>query len=127
MNTILIVDDEISLLKMMKQALSRKGFIVETAASGKEALQKFESDIYDLVITDICMPDIDGLNILGYIRNSDRSRTPIIGISGTPWRLSGNGFDSVLSKPFSIKTLLNLTDRLVGGCLEKKRPAVNID
>ena len=90
---------------MLKRALILFGFRVEIASSGEEGIEKFESSNFDIVITDILMPGIDGVGVLKYIRNSNRADTPVIGISGTPWLLQKEKFDLVLDKPFSIKTL----------------------
>lgn len=90
---------------MLKRALILFGFRVETASTGEEGIEKFEHTSFDIVITDILMPGMDGVGVLKYIRNSDRADTPVIGISGTPWLLQKEKFDLVLDKPFSIKTL----------------------
>lgn len=114
MPTILVVDDEISILKMIQQALLRFGYTVETAVSGEDALEKLNHANYDLIVTDVCMPEIDGLDLVSMIRRSTMRATPVIGISGTPWLLSDKGFDAVLSKPFSLKTLVDLIGKLTG-------------
>ncbi len=90
---------------MLKRALVLFGFRVETASTGEEGIEKFDHTDFDIVVTDILMPGIDGVGVLKYIRNSDRADTPVIGISGTPWLLQNEKFDLVLDKPFSIKTL----------------------
>jgi DNA-binding response OmpR family regulator len=102
---ILVIDDEKNILEMIKMALTKFGHDVETASDGKEGIQKFDEKWFDLVITDIKMPRLDGNGVLQYIRNSERQSTPVIGISGTPWMLEGTRFDAVLAKPFLIKTL----------------------
>ncbi len=112
MYNVLVIDDDTMVSDMLQMALTRFGFSVESAAGGKEGLQMYENGDFHLVITDIRMPNIDGHDIVRYIRNSDRPRTPIIGISGTPWLLDGDGFDYTLSKPFSIQTLINVADAL---------------
>ena len=103
---------------MLKRALILFGFRVEIASSGEEGIEKFGNTNYDVVITDILMPGIDGVGVLKYIRNSKRADTPVIGISGTPWLLQKEKFDLVLDKPFSIKTLAASVKRIAGkrGC-----------
>ncbi|MFH1103166.1 MAG: response regulator [Pseudomonadota bacterium] len=112
MSTILMIDDEEVILKMLKMALEAYGHQVETAANGREGVRKFNEGHFDIVITDMVMPDLDGKGVVRHIRESERNGTPIIGISGTPWLLEGEGFNSVLPKPFSIKALLESVHNL---------------
>lgn len=102
---ILVIDDEKHILDMIEMALTKLGHDVETATDGEEGVRKFDEKQFDLVVTDIKMPRLDGHGVLQYIRNSKRRSTPVIGISGTPWMLDGTNFDAVLAKPFLIKTL----------------------
>ena len=104
---ILVIDDEKTILDVIKIVLSRTGFKVEIALNGREGIQKFDSGQFDLVITDIQMPGLDGRDIVDYIHNSDRPYTPIIGISGSPWLLENIQFDAVLAKPFHFEDLIN--------------------
>lgn len=107
MGRVLAIDDEKAILDMLKRALALFGFNVEIASSGEEGIEKFDNDDFDVVVTDILMPGIDGVSVLKYIRKSDRGDTPVIGISGTPWLLQNESFDLVLDKPFSIKSLID--------------------
>jgi DNA-binding response OmpR family regulator len=67
---------------------------------------KGEKSNFDLVITDLQMPGIDGNGVVRHIRNSKRRTTPVVGLSGTPWLLEQSNFDAILQKPTSIKTLV---------------------
>ena len=107
MYNVLIIDDEKSILHVLTMALTRYGFGVETAADGLEGIKKFDEGNFDAVITDIIMPALNGNGVVKHIRNSEKRYTPVIGISGTPWLLADGDFDAVLSKPTSIKTLIN--------------------
>ncbi|MBU0988164.1 MAG: response regulator [Proteobacteria bacterium] len=73
---ILVIDDEKAILNVVQTALSRAGFKVDIALDGRKGIQKFDSGQFDLVITDILMPGIDGRDVVKYIRNSDRPYTP---------------------------------------------------
>ena len=114
MLNILIVDDENVVLEVLQAILTRLGHHAETASDGREGLSMFDSRVYDLVITDILMPDIDGHGVARHIRSSGRPNTPIIGISGTPWFLEGDMFDSVIPKPFTVQALANAIHDAVG-------------
>lgn len=112
MPNILVIDDEKSIARMLFQALTKYGYNVETATGGQEGINKFDQGFADLVITDVLMPGIDGNLVARHIRNSPKKSTPIIGISGTPWFLENSDFDSVLSKPCSIKLLIDTVKSL---------------
>lgn len=104
---ILVIDDEKAILNVVQTALSRAGFEVDIALDGQNGLQKFNEGRFDLVITDILMPGIDGREVVKHIRNSEKPYTPIIGISGTPWLVENNQFDAVFTKPFPLEDLVN--------------------
>jgi len=125
MYNVLVIDDEKMISDMLQQALTQFGYSVETAPSGKEGLQMYENGNFHLVITDIRMPDIDGHNVVQHIRNSDRPNTPIIGMSGTPWLLDGNGFDYTLPKPFDIYTLINVANELTSNHTNSDKAYIN--
>ena len=68
MARILIVDDEKSLCQLLEIAFRKKGHLVETAGGGTEAKRKLEAQLFDLVISDIRMPDVSGLSLLEHVR-----------------------------------------------------------
>jgi CheY-like chemotaxis protein len=111
---ILLVDDESYVSEVLQEILNRLGHHAETASGGQEGLLMFDSQPYDLVITDIRMPGIDGHGVAQHIRTSERPYTPIIGISGTPWFLDGETFDCVISKPFTVQALTDAIDDAIG-------------
>ena len=107
MYNILLIDDEKSIVTVLTMALTKFGFNVETAKDGLEGIRKFDECNFDLVITDILMPNLDGNGVVRHIRNSERQYTPVIGMSGTPWFLEDGDFNAVLSKPTSLKILID--------------------
>ena len=106
MSTILVIDDEKGILQLMHQALTKYGHNVETADDGQEGIRKFDDGCYDIVITDIRMPVIDGNGVVAHIRKSEKQSIPVIAISGTPWVQEAGNFDMVLPKPFRLKQLI---------------------
>jgi CheY-like chemotaxis protein len=110
---VLLIEDEGPVLRLLEEMLSRFGYQVQTAFGGREGLRLFDRGFYDLVITDIVMPDLDGHEVARYIRKSDKPHTPIIAISGTPLFLGGDQFDHVLAKPFPLKSLIGAVEGLV--------------
>jgi len=115
MGSVLVIEDEKGILGLIEAALIRFGYRVETAPDGREGIRKYDHGNFDLVITDYLMPHLDGNGVLQHIRRSARGRTPVVGMSGTPWLLHGAGFDRVLLKPFPLKQLVEaVQDLLVG-------------
>jgi DNA-binding response OmpR family regulator len=103
---VLIIDDEQMIRELLERALNRVHFRVDTAENGPGGIAKFDRDRFDLVITDIRMPGMDGNEIAHYIKRSRSRSTPVIGVSGTPWLARDDAFDEVLLKPFSINALI---------------------
>lgn len=101
MQTVLVIDDERPILNMMYQAFTKFGYRVETADNGRDGIKKFDNGCYDVVITDIQMPGIDGNEVAAHIRRSGK-KAAVIGISGTDWRLKKSLFNLVFPKPFSL-------------------------
>jgi CheY-like chemotaxis protein len=112
MHQILVIDDEEFILDTVREALTMNGYEVEVAADGHEGIQKFDDGNFDLVITDMQMPGLDGNNVVEHIRNADRQFTPVIGFSGTPWLLKKSDFDIVFVKPFPLTALVNAIQHL---------------
>ena len=112
MCTILVIDDEKGILGVIQEALTRFGHIVETAFDGIEGIKKFDDGRYDMVITDLRMPRLDGKGVVRHIRNSRRNFIPVLGISGTPWQTQDSGFDAVLPKPFPLLDLVESVKKL---------------
>jgi DNA-binding response OmpR family regulator len=101
---------------VIKETLTRFGHNVEIAIDGIEGIQKFDDGSYDMVITDLRMPRLDGKGVvqhIQHIRKSHRRSVPILGISGTPWQTQDSGFDAVLSKPFPLQELVESVKKLL--------------
>ena len=107
MSKILVIDDEKGILQLIRQALTRFGHKVETAGDGQEGIDKFDGENFDIVITDMCMPVVDGNGVVKHIRSSPRQSVPVIALSGTPWQLESSMFDLVLMKPIPLKKLVD--------------------
>ena len=113
MYTVLVIDDEQMIVSLLQMALTKFGYNVEIAADGREGIQKFDRKFIDIVITDICLPDVDGREVARHIRNSSRNTTPVVANSGTPWMIEDGYFDTVLTKPFPIKVLHDIIEYLI--------------
>lgn len=108
MNSILVVDDEQSIADMVKLCLSKNGYICEAVYDGMTATEKIESSRYDLILLDIMLPDIDGYDLIEYIKQFD---IPVIFVTAkttVPDRVKGLklGAEDYISKPFDLEELL---------------------
>jgi CheY-like chemotaxis protein len=112
---VLVIDDEGMIRSLVKNVLQQLDYAVETAQDGRAGIAKFDTGGYDLVITDVCMPEADGHQVVNHIRNSAHRWTPVIGMSGTPWNLNNHRFDEVLPKPFGINKLMETARSLTAG------------
>ncbi len=74
---ILVVDDDLSILRLYKEELEEDGYEVVTASNGVEAIERFETEKPDLVTLDIQLPDVDGIKLLRQMKEK-RPRLPII-------------------------------------------------
>ena len=70
MARLLIIDDEESLCRVLKIAFRKKGHFVETASNGQAAKKRIESRVFDLIISDIRMPDLTGIDLLEYVHKT---------------------------------------------------------
>jgi DNA-binding NtrC family response regulator len=81
MPQILIIEDDVSVLKMLKQMLEREGFVVSTASDGNQGIKQYCQEKADVVITDIIMPDKEGIETITDLKRQD-PEAKIIAISG---------------------------------------------
>ena len=109
---VLVVDDEKGIRCLLSEVLLNRGFEVSLAEDGQESLEKLEKNHFDLVITDINMPRLDGVSMLKRMRKTGREEKIII-MTGNPsdQRLLDEDMPQVvtrLSKPFGMETFLNV-------------------
>lgn len=112
MRRVLVIDDEQMIRDMLQKALNRIDFSVDTAENAIGGIEKFNSSRFDLVITDVRLPGMDGNEVARHIKRSKFQQTPVMGISGTPWLVQNGEFDDVLFKPFTIQSLIDKAQSL---------------
>lgn len=105
---ILIVDNDKSFVKGLKYSLKQDGYIIETIDFGKDLVEKISKEDYDLILLDLMLPDINGLKLCQFIRNS--SQIPIIIITKKDEELNKilaleYGADDYIVKPFNVLEL----------------------
>jgi two-component system KDP operon response regulator KdpE len=106
---ILVIDDEPQITRMLRASLQSSGYEVLTANDGVEGLEKFESGRPDLIITDLAMPEMNGIELTEAVRA--KGQTPIIVLSVRDTDMMkikalDRGADDYLTKPFSMPELL---------------------
>ena len=116
--SVLIVDDDPAILKLLSSVLGAAGYEVAEASDGRQAMKLFRERPSDLMITDLIMPDQEGVETITKLRR-DYPRLKIIAISGA---IGGRylrvaellGADTVLQKPFTPQVLLDTVRKLLG-------------
>ena len=111
---ILFADDEESVRNLIKDALEYYNYKVTVASNGKEGLEYFNNlHHFKLVITDIKMPVMDGIEFARSIRNSDRPDTPIIATTGFYETIKEENelFDLIINKPFKLKSFVKIVSQ----------------
>lgn len=113
---VLAVDDNASLLRFLISAFTANGCAVTSASTAEQALELIAGDVYDLVVSDIKMPGLTGLDLLRAVK-ARRPATPVVLITGAPSVNSAvfglrHGAYDYLPKPFSIKEVQQLVERV---------------
>ena len=117
----MIVDDSRDTIDMLTKLLTLEGARVESAGSGKEALQIAGGRSFDLIISDISMPEMDGYQLLKQIRGLAKGENlPALALTGYGrshdiTRAQAEGFADHLTKPIDINRLLRTVRRLTNG------------
>jgi two-component system KDP operon response regulator KdpE len=114
--TILVIDDDKGLLRLVEMALNSRGFNVRTANGGEPGLESFQTDPPDLVVLDVMMPGMDGRTVCKQIRK--QSNVPILFLTARGQiqaRIEGLmiGADDYLIKPFDVKELIARIEALL--------------
>ncbi len=106
---ILVIEDEVRLLDLLAEILTRDGHTVWKASDGAEGLAIFEREIIDVVFTDLWIPKVSGWEVARAVKRKD-PRVPIILVTGSldqvdSRRLAENGVDLVVPKPFYVEDI----------------------
>jgi len=128
---ILVVDDEITVCKSIRQAIAGDEYEIDLALSGEEALKKDDEKKYDLIITDLMMPGISGLDLLKGIKDKN-SKAKVIMVTGYPTiktavqSVKMGAFD-YLPKPFTPADLRSLVSRAFKAAVSEERGEEGIE
>lgn len=116
---ILIVDDEIEIRELLNYNLTREGYEISEASNGKEALKTLENKEFDLILLDVMMPGMDGIEVCSQIRNLPQHKNAIICFltarNEDYSQIAGfdAGADDYISKPIKPRVLLSRINALL--------------
>lgn len=109
--SVLVVDDDPKNLKLLRVTLSKHGFLVTTAANAGEALEAIAASKPDLVLTDVQLPEIDGLTLTRILKERDETRDIVV-IAVTSYAMKGDdekalaaGCDGYITKPIDTRAI----------------------
>ena len=118
MNKILVIDDEPIVRTSCERTLAPEGYDVTSAASGKEGLEMLEKETFGLVLLDLKMPDMDGIEVLDHIKNKwpDTKVVMVTGYSTVDTAVQALRFGAFnfIEKPFTPDTLLKAVKEVFG-------------
>lgn len=128
MSTVLVVDDNVPVLDLMERVLALEDYRVIRATDGSQALEVLRGQEVHLVITDIDMPVMDGVEFLARLRSEGFS-VPVLAMSGDydPDLAVQKGFEAFIRKPFQIGAVLELAARMVAKGVAKQRKILIVD
>lgn len=124
MKRILVAEDNRLILETVAQSLTREGYEIIKAADGRECMNQLEINDVDLIITDLYMPHLNGLEVISSLNNKMKSMTPIMVLSASGaeenvLKAFDLGVDDFMVKPFS---LIELNVRVKKLLALKKEP-----
>ncbi len=115
MYKILVVDDEPNVRNVLKQMIEKRGYIVKVAENGADAIEKFKKEDFDLVVTDIKMPILDGFHVLTKVKEL-KPKTPVIfitayGAKEVVIEAMKLGLSDYIEKPFNMAEVLEIIEK----------------
>jgi len=125
MSTILIVEDNEKNMKLVRDILQHRGHLTLEAVNGKDGVRLARERRPDLVLMDIQLPDIDGIEALRQIRTETAlDATPVLAVSASVMpdeqqQIVASGFDAYVTKPISIKPFLETVQRFLASGRKK--------
>lgn len=121
---ILVVEDDAVLRKVVASLFAKIG-TVATAECGNDAIAHLKENAVDMVFSDVCMPNGDGVELLDWMQSSLKNPPPIVLVTGhasiSPEEAKAKGAHSIVDKPFKMRSLLDLALQIASG-IEARKP-----
>ena len=117
---ILLVDDSKTELHFLSELLTKRGFSVKTAEDGEDAMRRLGEDKPDLILMDIQLPEISGLEVTKWLKEDDQLRKiPVVAVTafamkGDEERIREGGCEAYISKPISVSMFLATVRQFIG-------------
>ena len=124
---LLVIEDEVRLLRNLAKALREEGYAVDTSADGEEGLYKAQNNAYDAVVLDVMLPKLDGWQILERLRKTQTTPILMLTARDTPAdRVRGldGGADDYLVKPFDLSELFARLRALIRRAAARPAPKI---
>jgi CheY-like chemotaxis protein len=119
MKTVLVVDDEIAIAEVLEAVLADAGYRAIVASNGKQALERINQDLPDLILTDFMMPVLGGAGLITALKERpEHRRIPVIMMSSLPesaLKSRCDGYAAFLRKPFKINDVHQIVRNVLGG------------
>ncbi|MCK5849498.1 MAG: response regulator [Kiritimatiellae bacterium] len=120
---ILAIDDEKRICLLLEKYFSYQGHHIETAANGTDGIKKFQNSPFDIVITDLAMPDIDGNRVAQIIKETSHD-TPVILMTGLSNIIDNQEkqteyLDDIIQKPLEVDKLMGIVNAAIDSCANK--------
>jgi CheY-like chemotaxis protein len=120
MTRVLVVDDDDSIRTLVARVFLRRGFEVETANDGAEAIAALDSAHYDLLLLDLMMPRIDGIGVIEHLaqRNGGERPSVVVMTAAVPdilRRMDRSQIAAVITKPFELNELVEAGEQALAG------------
>jgi two-component system, cell cycle response regulator DivK len=118
---VLVVEDNEKNMKLFRDVLQAKGYVPLEATSGEEAVEFASEHVPDLILMDVQLPGIDGIEALARIRADERTASiPVVALTaqamaGDRERFLESGFDGYISKPVDVMEFIETVSRYCGG------------
>ncbi len=113
--TVLLVEDHEITLRVVKMMLTDMGGTIDAISTGKEALELFHENNYELVLLDVGLPDINGFTVAEQMRKlkSPKGATPIVMVSAYSEEALSMGLNDYVVKPFTVEQCQNIVNKYV--------------
>jgi CheY-like chemotaxis protein len=125
---VLVIDDEALMRKLVRKILIKEGYSVTTASGPPEALQKLSQSNFDIVITDLRMPEVDGFSFVAQLRELHAATNLIVmtgfGDAETADQVRAHGADEYITKPFNEREIQVIVERVCWRRMVAKRSSV---